>query len=273
MTDLLPETHRPARRAPEDLAVSIAASLRPDQRLLVALDHDGTLSPIAPRPQDAVLASGAAEALEALGQVADVVVLSGRGLDDLVDRVGRLPLRIVSEHGLRMRHRDGRVTALTDGFTPEALADVRDRVATLLPADRLAEGWIVEDKGVGLAIHHRLVAGEAVEPMLSTVREVLRAAPGGHVQEGKAVLELRAAGADKGSALAHLIATSGPALPVMVGDDLTDEPALATAEAEGGVGVLVASEDRASAASVRVADPDAVVALLAALAERIRRGR
>ena len=273
MTGVQADEPGPERRAPADLARTIAASLRPGRRLLLALDHDGVLSPIAPRPEDALLAPGAADAIEALGRVADVVVISGRGLDDLVERVGRLPVRIVSEHGLRVRDHDGRVTALTEGLTRAALADVRERVAVLLPPDRLVEGWIVEDKGVGLAVHHRLVAPERVEPTLSAVGEVMRGVRGGHVQEGKAVLELRAAGADKGAALAHLIATSGSVLPVMVGDDRTDEPALATAEAQGGVGVLVATEERASAASVRLVDPDEVTTLLVALAERISQGR
>lgn len=276
MTDARTEGGRPRRRTPVALADDIAASLPrtgPEPRLLVALDHDGTLSPIAPRPEDAVLAPGVADALGSLGRVADVVVLSGRGLDDLVDRLGHLPLRIVSEHGLRLRDRQGRVTPLTAGLRSEDLAAVRARIGELLTPERCTDGWLVEDKGVGIAVHHRLVAPHGLEPTLTEVREALRAAPGGQVQEGKAVLELRAAGADKGSALAHLVATSGPALAVMVGDDLTDEPALAAAEASGGVGVLVATEDRASAASVRIADPDEVCELLAALAARITQGR
>ena len=263
----------PTRRTPSDVAERLVRALRPGHRLLVVLDHDGTLSPIAPRPEEADLADGAADALEALGVLADPVILSGRGLDDLVARLGRLPVRIVSEHGLRHRDRDGRVTSLTAGIPPETLASVRSRLAAVLPPERLAEGWIVEDKGVGIAVHHRLVAPDRLDPTLHAVRDVLLEAPGGLVQEGKAVLELRATGADKGSALARLIATGGAVLPVMVGDDLTDEPALAVAEAEGGLGVLVAAEPRPSAATARVTDPAEVVALLAALAELLRRGR
>lgn len=273
MTDGRPTAdHRPLR-APADLARDIVARLPSDGRLLLALDHDGTLSPIAVRPGEAVLAPGAEEALATLGRVADVVILSGRGLDDLVDRLGRLPVELVAEHGLRHRDRDGRVTPLTTGLAPADLDAARARLATLLPPDRLADGWLVEDKGVGIAVHHRLVPPERVEPTLDSVRHALRATPGGQVQEGKAVIELRASGADKGSALERALATSAPVLPVMVGDDLTDEPAFRVAERAGGLAVLVASEDRPSAASVRLTDPDAVVLLLAALAARLTRGR
>ena len=258
---------------PEQLAEALVARLRPGQRLLVALDHDGTISPIAPRPDEAVLAVGATDALTGLARYAEVVVVSGRGLDDLVARVGALPVRIVSEHGLRSRDRDGDVTALATPLPGPALDDVRRRLDAILTRERLADGWLVEDKGVGIAVHHRLVGPERLGATLDAVRDVLRSAPGGHVQEGKAVLELRADGADKGAALTHLIRTSDGGLPVMIGDDRTDEPALAVAESVGGVGVLVASEPRPSAASVRVEDPDEVVRLLAALAQRLTRER
>lgn len=263
----------PVRRSPDELADALVARRREGQRLLVALDHDGTISPIAPRPDDAVLAAGAATALRALGEVAEVVILSGRGLDDLVARVGGLPVRIVAEHGLRSRDREGRVTPLTAPLDAGVLDAVRTRLTDILTAERVAEGWLVEDKGVGIAVHHRLVEPGRIGPTLDAVRAVLADAHGGHVQEGKAVVELRAAGAEKGAALDRLVATSDGAMPVMVGDDLTDEPALLAAERAGGVGVLVATEGRPSAASVRVADTDEVVLLLDALARRLTPGR
>jgi trehalose-phosphatase len=262
---------------PADLAARIAA-LATHRPVLVALDHDGTLSPIAPRPEAAVLAPGAEEALTALAAVAEVIVLSGRALEDLVVRLGHLPVTLVSEHGLRLRSPDGRTVQLVPGLAPATLAALRTRLAPLLTEERAADGWIVEDKGVGLAVHHRLVPDDRLEATLGAVRAALDEAaarpgadgrsdaPGGHVQAGKAVLELRAAGADKGRALAALLAARPAALAVMVGDDLTDEPALAVAEASGGVGVLVATSPRASAASARLPDPTGVVDLLVALA-------
>jgi len=85
------------------------------------------------------------------------------------------------------------------------------------------------------------------------------------VLSGKAVLELRPVGADKGVALDRISATTPGTLPLVVGDDVTDEDAFEVARTLGGRGVLVATEDRDSAATDRVADPDAVVALLTAL--------
>jgi trehalose 6-phosphate phosphatase len=266
---------------PKAVAARVADATASGARPLVALDHDGTLSVIAPRPEHAVLAAGAHRALARLAEVAEVAVVSGRGLDDLVHRLGELPVTLVSEHGLRCRLPDGRIEQLTPGLAPATLRRLRTELEAML-AGRV--GWIIEDKGVAVAVHHRLVPDEELHPRLEQVHGLLvRAASlpgeggggddptgGGHVQTGKAVLELRPAGADKGAALRHLAARSPSSRPVvMVGDDTTDEPALRVAEELGGFGVLVADTPRPTAGTARLTDPGAVVVLLDALAEHL----
>lgn len=244
---------------------------RSGARLLVAIDNDGTLSPIVDRPELATLAQGATEALDALCTVADVAIVSGRGLDDLVTRFGHLPVAIVSEHGLRQRRGDGSVEQLTRPLPEAALEALRDDLPRLLPDGPDHGGWLIEDKGVTVAVHHRLVPDAELEPTRSAVDARMRAAadPGGVVQEGKAVLELRPRGADKGAALDALLGMHPGAVPVMIGDDRTDEPALAAAERHGGIGILVAHEPRTTAASARIVDPEAVVQLLGTLADAL----
>lgn len=265
-------TEVPPAAGPDAVAVRVLALAAARDGVLVALDHDGTLSPIAPTPDAAVLPDATRAAVADLAARARVAVVSGRGLADLEHRLAGLPITLVAEHGLRVRLPDGERLALADPPAPHALATLRERLAALLAG---RAGWIVEDKDVGIAVHHRGVTADEAAALLPEVRAALAAAAaagGGSVQDGHAVLELRAAAAEKGAALRWLAARDPGLVPVMVGDDRTDESALAAAEDLGGIGVLVASTPRASAASVRLPDPTAVTALLAAIAAGLSRG-
>jgi trehalose 6-phosphate phosphatase len=258
---------------PEALALRVAelgpARLAP----LIALDHDGTLSPIASSPDAAVLEPGAGPAVTRLARTVPVAILSGRGLDDLTGRLGGSPVTIVSEHGLRCRHADGTIEQFAPPLDEGALALLRAELHDLL-GDQ--PDWLIEDKGVGIAVHHRLVSPDRREPTLSRVRQLLERAGTGTIQTGHAVIELRQTGADKGLALRRLIERFAGRAPVMVGDDATDEPALAAAEEVGGIGVLVAEEPRESAASTRLRSPREVVRFLELLGDlledRVRQG-
>ncbi|MGA0830100.1 MAG: trehalose-phosphatase, partial [Nitriliruptoraceae bacterium] len=103
----------PTAVAPADLAARLLAAGGGSGPLLL-LDHDGTLSPIAPTPDAADLPAPTRAALADVAVLTDVAVVSGRGLDDLVARLGDLPLTLVAEHGLRVRRSDGAVEPLAD---------------------------------------------------------------------------------------------------------------------------------------------------------------
>jgi len=246
----------------------LAERLGPPETLVVLVDHDGTLSPIAPRPEDAVLAEGAVAALSALAERAPVVVVSGRSLDDLVARLGHLPVAIAANHGATLRDRAGHVRWLVDpGATTDVLAEVADRLGTLVDP---TSGWLVEAKDVSVTVHHRRVDADEVARLLPRVRalleEVVAEERGLELLDGRAVLELRVAGADKGDAVREFMAHAPGRRPLVLGDDVTDEDMFRAARELGGTAVLVAAHERASAASVRLTDPAAVVELLARLA-------
>jgi len=268
--------------AARELAARVIAATAPGARPLIALDHDGTLSEIAARPEEAVLVAGAHEALLRLAVVAELAIVSGRGLDDLAARFEGHRIALISEHGLRCRLADGSIEQLTPELAGGTLEHLRMQLHDLLDGQR---GWIIEDKGVAIAVHYRLVPESSLRPLRDEVLALLAAAaalpadsserdgdpgstasdPGGHVQTGKAVLELRPAGADKGTALRWLAARTAARPVVMIGDDATDEPALLAAETLGGFGVLV-TEEADTPASHHLSGPAEVAAFLALLA-------
>jgi hypothetical protein len=90
-------------------------------------------------------------------------------------------------------------------------------------------------------------------------------APGFEILEGKAVMEMRPAGVNKGEAIAWLEVHFPDRTPLVFGDDVTDEDAFRVAQERGGDAILVAEVARPTLARWRLDGPDRVVALLRGL--------
>jgi trehalose-phosphatase len=263
---------------PDDLD-DLVRRLGDPRRWVFVIDYDGTLAPIVDHPEAAVPAPGAVEAITELARVCDVALLSGRALDDLVARLGEIPsgVLLVGGHGNEARRPDGTREALTD---LEAARGTLDELEATLTA-RLDEGagWQVERKPTSLAVHHRRVAEPAAAAELPHVRTLLEAAtgsgPGFDVLEGKAVVELKVRGVDKGVALRWIVdqaSTAGDgrdAAPLVLGDDTTDEDAFAVALEHGGEAIRVAEAPTRTSARYRLRDPARVVTLLRAVHDQL----
>ena len=219
------------------------------------LDLDGTLAELGPDP-DAIRLP--ADTAAALGRLAArlggaLVLLSGR---DVRDRAARTPAAVwrAGGHGLEIVAPDA---PLPDPPPPPAetvLAPLR--AATATPGVRL------ELKGPVAALHYR-AAPAAEDACRAAAEAAAAAAPGLVAQAGTMVGEVKPASAHKGTALRALM-TRAPFAgrrPVMLGDDTTDEDAIAAALALGGVAVKVGPGP--SAAPLRAPDPAAVRAWIA----------
>lgn len=238
------------------------------ERSLVALDYDGTLSPIVSRPQDAVPSAGAVEALTALAvRVGRVALVTGRPAQVVVDLAGLagLPrLVVMGQYGVE-RWEGGHVTAAP---VAPGLADVRRE----LP--RLVE-WLgaeVEDKGHSLVVHTRNAQVGAQERLAEPVGALAQRAAL-EVHHGRRVLELRPPGFDKHRALLA-VADPLPAAVLYAGDDVGDArgfDAVDELRTAGVPGLTVFSDSDEGPASLReradvvVDGPPGVVAFLRAL--------
>ena len=163
---------------------------------------------------------------------------------------------VAAVHGLVRRMPDRSITRTTSPAEP------LEAKRLLLAFAQTQPGLIVEDKGLSIAGHYRQV--EQAESARAATERIAQAA-GLAVQAGSIVSEVRTPGPDKGSSLKDFINVTpfAGSMPVMVGDDLTDEHGFAAAEALGGYGILV-GRPRASAARYRLASVTAVRAWLAA---------
>ena len=232
-----------------------------ERPLALFLDLDGVLAPMAPTP-DAVVADPRRTAvLTRLDRALDgrLAIVSGRTLGE-IDRIAdRAALSAAGGHGLERRRRDGAIDR------PEPSPEVGEALAAFrrFAADR--PGVIVEDKTISAGLHYRQSPDSADEAR--ALAEDLARTTGLSLQPGHMVLELRTPGADKGGAVTAFMAEPPfeGALPVMVGDDLTDEAGFRAAESLGGFGVLVGPY-RSTAARYGLADVPEVLDWLEALA-------
>ena len=198
-------------------------------------DLDGTLAGIEPRPGDVKPDPERRRMLEALERALDgrVAIVSGRALDDL-DRVleGRVPA-LAAVHGLVRRRADGVV--IGGGEQP----GMADTVGAFRAFAARHPGVIVEDKGEAATLHYRL-APKTKSACLELATDMAER-HGLAIQPGDQVAEVRNPGLDKGGAVKAFMAEPpfAGAIPVYVGDDLTDEHGFAAVQALGGFGVVV----------------------------------
>ena len=257
-----------ATASPETQAEGILRNLD-GRRLVVLLDYDGTLSPIAPRPEDALLPAATREVLHCLGERWLTAVISGRSLADVRGLVGLDHLIYAGNHGLEIEGPAG--SGIRRNLAEDFVPDVAAAAAGLDAALADVEGSLVENKRYSLSVHYRLVAPEQVPAVEAAVDAAVARQPKLRKRLGKKVFELRPGLAwDKGKAVRWLLDTiddqRAGLLPVYVGDDVTDEDAFVEL-ADDGVGVLVSEHPRETAATHRLLNTEAARRFLARLAD------
>ncbi len=245
------------------------------------LDVDGTLAPIAPRPEYAVVPAETQRLLRRFAALEHTVVvtISGRAAADTRRLVGVDGIWTVGNHGIEIGSPNGAIDAADDAkrFLP-ALADAVRRCEAIAMRDA---GVLVEDKRWTVSVHYRLADPGIVAALVDDVTAVAREL-GLRLTRGKEVLELRPPiDIDKGTAAvslaARLRALASGASIFCAGDDRTDEDAFAALRAANPLAVTVhvdsSSYKGQSVAEFRVSGTDEMRRLLEAiLALRVTSG-
>ncbi len=242
---------------------------RRGERLVLAFDYDGTLTPLVAHPDLAYLDPALRETLARLAALPRVAVgiVSGRGLDNLIGMVGLEDLYYGGACGLELDLRGERVIAVEAAQTQSLFAELLATIEAKLWA---YPGAWVEQKPFGFTLHYRQLASERIAPLQAEVAALLKPhAPQLFVLNGPLAIEmLPAVGRDKGTALQAIIAHSGaePATVLFAGDAANDQAALAVAAQVGGIALGIGPESPTEATH-HLPNPAALHKLLATLAD------
>lgn len=262
------------------MGLALLAPLRAEPgRTAILTDVDGTLAPIAERPEQVVVPARTAELLEGLsGRFRMVGCISGRRAEEARRLVGVEGIAYAGNHGLELllpgdeaprldpslRGREDGAAEFVAGLGGEALAGA---------------GLRLEDKGPIQALHWR--GAEDERGAEARARRIAAAAgrAGLELRWGRKVLELRpVGGGGKDAAVAALLAADGVGAAVYAGDDRTDLDAFRRlrqlcdqGELEAAVCVGVASAEAppelSEESDLTVDGPAGWLALLESLAE------
>jgi trehalose 6-phosphate phosphatase len=232
------------------------------EHLLVALDFDGTISPIVDRAGDARPLPRSATAFAGLAALprTTTALLSGRALASL-RAVASPPVDtlLIGSHGAEAWLGPGSAELTLDEGQRLLLAQVRGVLEDIVEQ---APGTLLEDKPAGVVLHTRLAEDDVAEDAVAAARSVLQDRKGVFLKNGKRVLETSVVNASKGEGLTFLRQITGATAVLFAGDDVTDEDALGRLEA-GDVGVKVGLDF--TQAEFRVESPVHVAELLEAL--------
>ncbi|HEX8000414.1 MAG TPA: bifunctional alpha,alpha-trehalose-phosphate synthase (UDP-forming)/trehalose-phosphatase [Pyrinomonadaceae bacterium] len=221
-------TGRPNEKPTRLPIADVVAAFRQSGRRLLLLDHDGTLVPYAPRPQDA---APWPELLRVLGQLSAnpanvVAVISGRSRKDLETWFGQVKgLWLAAEHGAIMR---SPVNSKWELYRPEQTAEWKSQVNPVLEhfVNR-TPGSFIEEKEFSIVWHYRMSDpefGEWLANELGANLEQMLAETELKVYRSQKSVEVKPVWADKGEVLARLLkACPEPSFCLAAGDDRTDE--------------------------------------------------
>jgi trehalose-phosphatase len=275
----------PQQAAPMDPALrrALEAFVTRD-RILLAMDFDGTLAPIVEDPDAAEPIPLAVDAIKALAGLphTHVAVISGRPLDELRRLIDHLEgVALVGSHGAEIDESDlvadddqlgpvGDDDDLLDDAEAQLLAYVRDAVEDIVETH---PGTVLEEKPAAVVLHTRRADREAAIAATSDCLQGPGSWPDVHVLRGKEVVELAVTDVTKGRALRRLRSDLGLEAGgvFFAGDDTTDERAFAVLDDDAGDVTVKVGSGR-TAARHRVAGPRDLAELLAVVA-RARRSR
>lgn len=245
----------------EEATQQLLADYHAAEERLLLLDYDGTLMSFQADPQRVAPDQELRLLLRALTELPHtrVVIISGRDRHTLEKWLGHLPVDFIAEHGVWLRPA-GEEWQLFQQLRNDWMRELRP-VLELYVA-RTA-GSFIEEKDYSLVWHYRRVdaeLGEVRARELLSHLSFMTANTELQVMEGNKVLEIKAAGINKGNAASRWLVKYPADFVLALGDDRTDEDTFRALPPEA-YSVRVGTDAR-SLARFHIASPAEVRQLL-----------
>ncbi len=255
--------------AASDAQVMVRAKLA-GARPCAFLDYDGTLAPIVPDPDNALLPDGMRDALAALVRRCPVAIVSGRDVSVIRRLVGLPGLTYAGSHGFEIVGPEGGAAHLETGVAFLAALDAAEGALRRGLADIV--GHVVERQRFSIAVHFRNASPVDAKRIAATVDAVLAEMDGLRQGAGKKVIRIQPAiDWDKGRAVRWLLERMDDGgegrIPIYIGDDVTDEDAFRALAGTGVSLVVQGEEDRPTSADYALAGTGDVRRFLGLLAD------
>ncbi|MFC2047892.1 trehalose-phosphatase [Chloroflexota bacterium] len=253
---------------------SFSSDVTVASHLLLLSDYDGTLTPIVSRPEEAVLAPEVREKLHALNKkpAFSVGIISGRSLPEVKSLVGIEGIYYAGNHGLEI---EGPGLKFVQPAAKAAQPKIRNLLRQLSAELANIEGVIIEDKGLSLSVHYRLVRKNEEEIVAHIFHQItspwLRDSKI-KVSSGKKVLEVRPPiDWHKGKAVETIMKETKTILGgegnlvIYLGDDTTDEDAFRIIHRPLGWSIFVGEDNPSSNADYFLNSTSEVMTFLSRL--------
>ncbi|MGB8810231.1 MAG: trehalose-phosphatase [Acinetobacter calcoaceticus] len=243
----------------------IINTLSLDKNYCLFLDIDGTLAPFQINPEQSFIPKPTLEIIKKIIELnIPVIAVTGRDIDTASKLLHPLEVPIAGLHGLDIYFGSGNY------IRPDLSSiNFKKLKQDIIKSCEKYPELLIEDKGYSIALHYRKNPN-LENHAFNIIQQIKSSYPQLKINKGKFVVELIPHQADKGKAiqtiLNHLNLPS--ALPIFIGDDLTDESGFTYINQKSGLTIKVGSGK--THAKYRLKDIDDVANFLFLFQNRIK---
>jgi len=214
------------------------------KHILLCADFDGTITPIKPRPQQAILGKKTRLLLARLSKnkAFTVAIVTGRSLADIKKKVPVQGLIFAGNHGLEILYKNKKFVYPQAKKIIPLISKLGRALRTKI---RSFSGAVLEEKELSLSLHYRLVNLKKLRILRKIFLQLINPyLAQGEIRFtlGKKVWEVRPPiDWDKGRAVLYLVKKlrqKGDSI-IYLGDDTTDEDAFRAVNKIGGLSIVV----------------------------------